>query len=117
MFFVNLLIKIFINFIFFNLIFSFFICTKNYCKRIRFISIVDSWHLSTGFGKFNLKVMAVCSMIFMNVAFSITSIGFILPSAACDFRMTTMDKGRLSAAPMLGNTRIINTVINISSGI
>ncbi|XP_054014399.1 synaptic vesicle glycoprotein 2A-like isoform X2 [Hylaeus anthracinus] len=56
----------------------------------------------TGFGKFNLKVMAVSSLIFMNVAFSITSIGFILPSAACDFRMTTMDKGRLSAAPMLG---------------
>ncbi|CAL7938925.1 unnamed protein product [Xylocopa violacea] len=56
----------------------------------------------TGFGKFNLKVMAVCSMIFMNVAFSITSIGFILPSAAYDFRMTTVDKGRMSAAPMLG---------------
>ncbi|XP_015435135.1 PREDICTED: synaptic vesicle glycoprotein 2B-like [Dufourea novaeangliae] len=56
----------------------------------------------TGFGKFNLKVMAVCSLIFMNVAFSITSIAFILPSAACDFQMTTMDKGRLSAAPMLG---------------
>ncbi|XP_026674807.1 synaptic vesicle glycoprotein 2C-like isoform X2 [Ceratina calcarata] len=46
--------------------------------------------------------MAVSSMIFMNVAFSITSIGFILPSAACDFQMTTVDKGRLSAAPMLG---------------
>ncbi|XP_076178065.1 synaptic vesicle glycoprotein 2B isoform X2 [Ptiloglossa arizonensis] len=56
----------------------------------------------TGFGKFNLKVMAVSSLIFMNVAFSIISIGFILPSAACDFQMTTMDKGRLSAAPMLG---------------
>ena len=56
----------------------------------------------TGFGKFNLKVMAVCSLIFMNVAFSITSIGFVLPSAACDFQMTTVDKGRMSAAPMLG---------------
>lgn len=56
----------------------------------------------TGFGKFNLKVMAVCSLIFMNVAFSITSIGFILPAAACDFKMSTVDKGRLSAAPMLG---------------
>ncbi|XP_076231018.1 synaptic vesicle glycoprotein 2B isoform X2 [Calliopsis andreniformis] len=56
----------------------------------------------TGFGKFNLKVMAVCSLIFMNVAFSITSIAFILPSAACDFQMTTVDKGRLSAAPMIG---------------
>lgn len=65
-------------------------------------SVVQDAVDQTGFGKFNLKVMAVCSMIFMNVAFSITSIGFILPSAACDFRMTTMDKGRLSAAPMLG---------------
>lgn len=50
--------------------------------------------------------MAVCSLIFMNVAFSITSIAFILPSAACDFQMTTVDKGRLSAAPMLGKYRL-----------
>lgn len=47
----------------------------------------------------------------MNVAFSITSIGFVLPSAACDFKMTTMDKGRLSAAPMLGNT-LINAILS-----
>lgn len=73
----------------------------------------DSWYLSTGFGKFNLKIMAVCSLIFMNVAFSITSIGFVLPSAACDFRMTTVDKGRMSAAPMLGNTRIISILLTI----
>nr|XP_033332848.1 synaptic vesicle glycoprotein 2A-like isoform X1 [Megalopta genalis] len=65
-------------------------------------NVVEDAVDQTGFGKFNLKVMAVCSLIFMNVAFSITSIGFILPSAACDFKMTTVDKGRLSAAPMLG---------------
>lgn len=56
----------------------------------------------TGFGKFNIKVMIICSLIFLNVAFSVTSIGFILPSAACDFKMTTADKGQLSAAPMIG---------------
>ncbi|XP_003703576.1 synaptic vesicle glycoprotein 2B isoform X1 [Megachile rotundata] len=65
-------------------------------------SVVQDAVDQTGFGKFNLKIMAVCSLIFMNVAFSITSIGFVIPSAACDFKMTTVDKGCLSAAPMLG---------------
>ncbi|XP_066591984.1 synaptic vesicle glycoprotein 2C-like [Prorops nasuta] len=56
----------------------------------------------TGFGRFNLRIMAVSSLTFLNVAISISSIGLILPAAACDYRMTTIDKGRLSATPMLG---------------
>ncbi|XP_014215680.1 synaptic vesicle glycoprotein 2A-like isoform X2 [Copidosoma floridanum] len=56
----------------------------------------------TGFGKFNLKVTAVSAFIYLNCAFSITSVGFVIPTAACDFQMTTIDKGRINAAPMLG---------------
>ncbi|XP_066591568.1 synaptic vesicle glycoprotein 2B-like [Prorops nasuta] len=56
----------------------------------------------TGFGKFNIKVAILCGLIYCNTAFSITSIGFVLPSAACDFQMTTIDKDRLSTSFMLG---------------
>lgn len=55
-----------------------------------------------GFGKFNLKIVGVCALIYMNAAFCITSVGFVVPTAACDFQMTTIDKGRINAAPMLG---------------
>uniref|UniRef100_A0A0C9QYT8 Sv2b_8 protein n=1 Tax=Fopius arisanus TaxID=64838 RepID=A0A0C9QYT8_9HYME len=56
----------------------------------------------TGFGKFNIKVLILCGLIYMNTGFSISSVGFILPSAACDFQLTTIDKGRISATPTLG---------------
>jgi VNT family MFS transporter (synaptic vesicle glycoprotein 2) len=57
----------------------------------------------SGFGKFNIKIAAVSALIFLNCAFCITSVGFVVPTAACDFQMTTIDKGRINAAPMLGN--------------
>ncbi|XP_015127766.1 synaptic vesicle glycoprotein 2A [Diachasma alloeum] len=56
----------------------------------------------TGFGKFNIKILVVCGLIYMNTGFSISSVGLILPSAACDFQLTTIDKGRISATPTLG---------------
>lgn len=55
-----------------------------------------------GFGKFNLKVTALGALIYTNVVISITSTGFILPAAACDFEMATIDKGRIVIAPVLG---------------
>ncbi|XP_063988372.1 synaptic vesicle glycoprotein 2B-like isoform X2 [Diachasmimorpha longicaudata] len=56
----------------------------------------------TGFGKYNIKVLLLCGLIYMNTGFSISSVGLILPSAACDFQLTTIDKGRISATPTLG---------------
>ncbi|KAL2729400.1 synaptic vesicle glycoprotein 2C-like isoform X2 [Vespula squamosa] len=55
-----------------------------------------------GFGKFNFKVLAISALICMNAAFGMLSIGFILPTAACDFKMTTEDKGHLTISTMLG---------------
>lgn len=40
----------------------------------------------------------------MNAAFGMLSIGFILPAAACDFKMTTEDKGHLTVSTMLGKS-------------
>ncbi|XP_022909422.1 synaptic vesicle glycoprotein 2B-like [Onthophagus taurus] len=57
---------------------------------------------STGFGKFHFALLAVCGLIYMDTAISITIMSFVLPSAQCDFQMTSSDKGLLTAAPMLG---------------
>lgn len=58
--------------------------------------------INAGFGKFHFFLLAVCGMIYMNTAIGITIISFVLPSAACDFQMTSSDKGLLTAAPMMG---------------
>lgn len=58
--------------------------------------------INAGFGKFHFYLLIVCGMIYMNTAIGITIISFVLPSATCDFRMSSSDKGLLTAAPMLG---------------
>ncbi|XP_055324513.1 synaptic vesicle glycoprotein 2C-like [Sitodiplosis mosellana] len=58
--------------------------------------------INAGFGKFHIYLLIVCGMIYMNTAIGITIISFVLPSATCDFRMSSSDKGLLTAAPMLG---------------
>lgn len=57
---------------------------------------------STGFGKFHFSLLAVCGLIYLNTAVGITIISFVLPSATCDFQMSSSDKGWLTAAPMFG---------------
>uniref|UniRef100_A0A182PU98 Major facilitator superfamily (MFS) profile domain-containing protein n=1 Tax=Anopheles epiroticus TaxID=199890 RepID=A0A182PU98_9DIPT len=56
----------------------------------------------TGFGWFHYRLLALCGLIYANTAIGITVMSFVLPSATCDFRMTSEDKGWLTAAPMLG---------------
>lgn len=58
--------------------------------------------INAGFGKFHYYLLIVCGMIYMNTAIGITIISFVLPSATCDFRMSSSDKGLLTAAPMFG---------------
>lgn len=59
----------------------------------------------TGFGWFHYRLLALCGLIYANTAIGITVMSFVLPSATCDFRMTSEDKGWLTAAPMLGKWR------------
>ncbi|CAG9836314.1 unnamed protein product [Diabrotica balteata] len=56
----------------------------------------------TGFGKFHFSLLTICGLIYLNTAVGITIISFVLPSATCDFQMSSSDKGWLTAAPMLG---------------
>lgn len=55
-----------------------------------------------GFGKFHYLLLTICGLIYANTAVGITIISFVLPSATCDFKMTSEDKGWLTASPMLG---------------
>lgn len=66
--------------------------------------------INAGFGKFHIYLLIVCGMIYMNTAIGITIISFVLPSATCDFRMSSSDKGLLTAAPMLGRFIISDPV-------
>ncbi|ENN75761.1 hypothetical protein YQE_07720, partial [Dendroctonus ponderosae] len=54
------------------------------------------------FGRFHFSLLAVCGLIYLNTAVGITIISFVLPSATCDFQMSSSDKGWLTAAPMFG---------------
>lgn len=58
--------------------------------------------INAGFGKFHFYLLAICGLIYLNTAVGITIISFVLPSATCDFQMSSKDKGLLTAAPMLG---------------
>uniref|UniRef100_A0A1B0CP66 Major facilitator superfamily (MFS) profile domain-containing protein n=1 Tax=Lutzomyia longipalpis TaxID=7200 RepID=A0A1B0CP66_LUTLO len=62
----------------------------------------DNALLNTGFGKFHYLLLTVCGLIYMNTAIGIAILSFVLPSATCDFQMTSEDKGWLTASPMLG---------------
>ncbi|KAG8040936.1 hypothetical protein G9C98_001924 [Cotesia typhae] len=57
---------------------------------------------ATGFGKFNYKVTVVSGLTCMNAGIGINILGLILPSAACDFDMSTVDKGRLNTGFIFG---------------
>ncbi|KAK0167914.1 hypothetical protein PV327_001768 [Microctonus hyperodae] len=56
----------------------------------------------TGFGWFNLKIYILAALISLNIGFGLGNIGLIMPSAACDFKMTTLDKGRIGVSTVLG---------------
>ena len=62
--------------------------------------------INAGFGKFHFFLLTICGMIYLNTAIGITIISFVLPSATCDFQMSSSDKGLLTAAPMLGEFTI-----------
>ncbi|XP_063706123.1 synaptic vesicle glycoprotein 2C-like [Culicoides brevitarsis] len=57
---------------------------------------------SAGFGKFNIFHLLVCGAVYAVTALGVTVLSFVLPAAACDFEMSSTNKGVLSGAPMIG---------------
>lgn len=58
--------------------------------------------ITSGFGKFHFSLLTLCGLIYANTGIGITILSFVLPSATCDFQLTSQKKGWLTASPMLG---------------
>ncbi|VEN47199.1 unnamed protein product [Callosobruchus maculatus] len=57
---------------------------------------------TNGYGKFQRILMGICGTVYATCAISTTTLSFVLPSAECDFSLTSADKGKLSAMPVIG---------------
>ncbi|XP_011315107.1 synaptic vesicle glycoprotein 2C [Fopius arisanus] len=55
-----------------------------------------------GTGRFTKKVVAIGALIVLNASFVTTSISLIFPAASCDFNLSTLDQGVITATPLLG---------------
>lgn len=70
-----------------------------------FLLCLLSWHILTyfiGFGNFHYYILFICGSLFAAVAISVSSVSFVVPSAQCDFQMTSVRKGILNGASMIG---------------
>lgn len=76
-----------------------------YLKYASYYSNVVVFLPWSGFGKFHYYILFVCGSLFAAVAISVTSVSFIMPSAHCDFKMTSVHKGLLNGATMMGEQR------------
>ncbi|XP_034250429.1 synaptic vesicle glycoprotein 2B-like isoform X2 [Thrips palmi] len=56
----------------------------------------------TGYGKFNHLLMLVCGLAIMGAIMEMIDIGYVLPAAECDLKLTQKDKGVLGAITYIG---------------
>lgn len=56
----------------------------------------------TGFGKFHFLIVFVCGIIFSSVGFQNGLNAYIMPSAQCDLKMTSYEKGLLNVVFLAG---------------
>jgi len=66
--------------------------------------IHNKQYIFPGIGKFQYLLLGVSGAIYATCAVSSTTLSFVLPSAECDFNLSSADKGRLSAVPLFGKT-------------
>lgn len=72
---------------------------------------IDKQCIFPGIGKFQYLLLGVSGAIYATCAVSSTTLSFVLPSAECDFNLTSADKGRLSAVPLFGKIFLQHGVI------
>lgn len=58
-------------------------------------------------------MLFICGLLYVACAISLTSVSFIVPSAQCDFQMTSFQKGLLNGASMIGTYLYATTHIKI----
>lgn len=57
---------------------------------------------ATGFGKFNLAILAVAIPSAWASLFETTTMSYVFPAAQCDLQLTMENKGVLNGATYLG---------------
>ncbi|KAJ0177530.1 hypothetical protein K1T71_006403 [Dendrolimus kikuchii] len=55
-----------------------------------------------GYGSFQWMLLMSCGAVYAVCALSTTTLSFVLPAAEYDFNLTSSDKGRLTATPLIG---------------
>jgi hypothetical protein len=55
-----------------------------------------------GFGRVQIKLILIASLVLMCVFNETIAIAFLIPSAQCDLNLTTSDKGMLGGTTFLG---------------
>lgn len=55
-----------------------------------------------GYGTFQWLLLMSCGAVYAVCALSTTTLSFVLPAAECDFELSSSDKGRLTATPLIG---------------
>ncbi|XP_973450.3 synaptic vesicle glycoprotein 2B isoform X2 [Tribolium castaneum] len=73
----------------------------DYIEKAQTADFETAIHYSR-YGKFQALLLAVCGTIYATCAISSTTLSFVLPSAKCDFNLSSVDKGKLSAMPLIG---------------
>lgn len=56
----------------------------------------------TGYGRFHIKVLALCGWAVSSDAIEVLSVSFLLPAATCDLNLSSADKGWLNAIVFIG---------------
>lgn len=75
-----------------------FIITFRHCS----VSYPDNILSFVEFGKFNFAVILITGIILNAVLMECLGISFVLPVAQCDLKLTSQDKGILSAVAFAG---------------
>lgn len=58
--------------------------------------------LQCGFGRYHIYLLLICGWAVSSDAIEVLSVSFLLPSATCDLKLTSSDKGWLNATVFLG---------------
>lgn len=72
--------------------------SREKCRQVNFEEALRR----TGFGKFNYFLVILSGAVLSTVLLETLGISFILPIAECDLKLTTKDKGMLSAIAFMG---------------
>ena len=71
---------------------------RNFTHYLKF----SGFSFDSGVGWFHRWLFFVCGIAMLAVTIEILFVGYILPSAQCDLKLTTGDKGLLGAAGAVG---------------